>query len=115
MSRSPITTDPDNERGPFPADPSKLERFHPGEHLKEELEFLEMSGNQLAKALGVDASRITELVAGRRNMTADTALRLEKYGIGTAALWMSLQTSWDLQEAKKANADAIAKIKHRAA
>ncbi len=113
MSKSSITTDDDDERGPFPIGEDKLPPIHVGEHLKSEMEFLSLSANRLAQALGVPANRISELVAGRKAMTADTALRLEKYGIGTADLWMNLQTGYELRLARLKSGEALMKIKPR--
>ena len=64
---------------------------HPGETLKEEyLVPLGMSVNQLAKALGITATRLNDIARGRRGITADTALRLARY-LGTAAeFWLGL-------------------------
>ena len=60
--------------------PKLLAPIHPGESIREDvLKPLEMSVNQLAKALSVDAARLNEIVRGRRGITADTALRLARY------------------------------------
>ncbi len=50
--------------------------IHPGEYIAETLEELDMSARELAMALNVPTNRTTEIVRGRRGMTADTALRL---------------------------------------
>jgi antitoxin HigA-1 len=70
---------------------------HPGEMLKREfLEPLGLSASALASEIGVPANRVTEMVAGRRNMTADTALRLaDKFGT-SPEFWMNLQSMHDL-------------------
>lgn len=58
---------------------------HPGKTMREDvLEPLGMSTNQLAKALGITATRLNDVVRGRRGITADTALRLARY-LGTSA------------------------------
>ena len=62
---------------------------------------LGMSARELARALDVPHNRISELVAGRRSMTADTALRLERYFGMEARFWLSLQASHDLSQARK--------------
>lgn len=75
---------------------------HPGEMLREEfLVPLGLSARELARALDVPHNRISELVAGRRSMTADTALRLEKYFGMEARFWLNLQASYDLSKARK--------------
>ena len=79
-----------------------LEPIHPGEILAEE--FLKPSGlsaNALARALGVPVTRISEIVRGRRGVTADTALRLARYFGTSAELWLGLQAEFDLRIARR--------------
>jgi addiction module HigA family antidote len=80
-----------------------LPPIHPGKTIKEDiLKPLNMSVNQLAKALAVDASRLNEIVRGRRSITADTALRLARY-LGTSAeFWIGLQLDYELRSARQA-------------
>lgn len=61
---------------------------------------LGLSGQELARALNVPHNRISELVAGRRSMTADTALRLEKHFGMEARFWLNLQAAHDLSKAR---------------
>jgi antitoxin HigA-1 len=71
---------------------------HPGEVLREEfLVPLEMSGNALALALCVPATRLHEIVNERRGITADTAYRLARYFDTTPEFWMNLQAAYDLK------------------
>jgi antitoxin HigA-1 len=79
-----------------------LPPIHPGETIKEDvLKPLNMSVNQLARALAVDATRLNEIVRGRRGITADTALRLARY-LGTSAeFWVGLQADYDLRVARR--------------
>jgi addiction module HigA family antidote len=56
-----------------------------------------MSVNQLAKALGIGAPRLNEIVRGRRGITADTALRLARYFGTSPEFWLSLQSLYDLR------------------
>ena len=66
-----------------------------------------MSVNQLAKALGVTAARLNDIVRGRRGITADTALRLARY-LGTSAeFWLGLQLEYDLRVARQAKQKGI--------
>ncbi|MRI55205.1 addiction module antidote protein, HigA family [Methylobacterium sp. DB1607] len=75
-------------------------RTHPGEILLEEyLRPLDMSANALAKAIEVPSNRISELLRGRRGMTADTACRLGRFFGTTPEFWMNLQTAHDLSRA----------------
>lgn len=70
---------------------------HPGEMLDEEfLKPLDMSARALAKEIGVPTNRLTEIIAKRRGMTADTAIRLAQYFGGSAEFWMNLQSMYDL-------------------
>lgn len=70
---------------------------HPGEMLREEfLVPLNMSANALALALRVPSTRISEIVAERRSITADTAYRLERYFGMPASFWMGLQSNYEL-------------------
>lgn len=83
----------------------RMPPVHPGEILLEDfLKPLAISHYGLAKALGVPARRIRDLVYGRRAMTADTALRLARFFDMEAQFWMNLQTRYDLEIA----ADALA-------
>ena len=75
---------------------------HPGEILRREyLEKTGLTGNALALALRVPATRISEILRGRRSITADTALRLQCYfglveNSASACEWMVLQNQYDL-------------------
>ena len=75
---------------------------HPGKTIREDiLKPLGMSVNQLAKALGITAARLNDIVRGRRGITADTALRLARY-LGTSAeFWLGLQLEYNLRIAEK--------------
>lgn len=70
---------------------------HPGETISEDyLKPLGMSVNRLAMELRVPATRMGEIVNGRRGITADTALRLGRYFNTSAKFWLNLQASYDL-------------------
>lgn len=78
--------------------PKKLAPIHPGEVLA--LDFMApagLSANQLALSLRIPANRITAIFAGKRGVTADTALRLARYFGTSAEVWMGLQADYDLQ------------------
>ncbi|MGA9623791.1 MAG: HigA family addiction module antitoxin [Bryobacteraceae bacterium] len=83
---------------------------HPGETIREDvLEPLGMSVNQLAKALGITATRLNDVVRGR-GITADTALRLARY-LGTSAeFWLGLQLEFDLRTARQSRQREIEKM-----
>lgn len=79
-------------------------RTHPGEVLGEEfLGPLELSARALGEAIGVPANRISEIVRGRRDVTADTAIRLGRYFGTDPRFWLNLQTAYDLSVAKAGN------------
>jgi antitoxin HigA-1 len=74
---------------------------HPGEILKNEFMLpLNMSARELASKLKIPANRISEIIRGRRDVTASTALRLGHFFGTTPELWLNLQSSFDLSKAK---------------
>jgi addiction module HigA family antidote len=83
---------------------------HPGEILADELKALDLSSAELARTLDVPANRISQIIAGKRSITADTALRLGRYFGSSADLWMNLQKIYDLDLAAKTLGTAINKI-----
>lgn len=89
----------------------KLANIHPGDVLKKEfLDPLEISAYRLSKDLNIPQTRISEIVKGRRRITADTALRLSKYFGNSAKFWLGLQDDYDIEEErylKKAEFDNI--------
>ncbi len=81
---------------------------HPGEILREEFLIpVELSANRLAMELRVPVTRISEIVNGRRAVSADTALRLERYFGMSADFWLGLQKDFDLQTARQAEGKKI--------
>jgi len=84
------------------AEEQALDPIFPGEILRFEfMEPLGLSQNQLARDLDVPPARISELIHGRRTLTADTALRLEKYFGVSAQFWLNLQARYDLKIARR--------------
>ena len=75
--------------------------IHPGEHLVEELRELDMSVATLARQIGVPASRITEILNGRRAITAETALKLAHFFDTSAEFWLNLQKLYELRIAEE--------------
>ena len=74
--------------------------IHPGEHLAEVLDELDISQYRLAKAIGVPPRRINEIVLGGRSITADTALRIGQALGMTPDFWLNLQRIYDLDLAR---------------
>ena len=74
--------------------------IHPGEHLAEELEALDMSAAELARQLDVPTNRITQILNGTRAITGDTALRLAHFFGTSAEFWLNLQNLYELRLAQ---------------
>jgi addiction module HigA family antidote len=91
----------------------RLPPVHPGEILREDLMTpLGLSINKLARDLRVPVTRMSEIVNGRRSITADTALRLARYFEMTPQFWMNLQAAYDLEVATRESADRIKRDVH---
>jgi addiction module HigA family antidote len=89
----------------------RLKNVHPGEVLGEEfLKPLGVSAYRMAKEIGVPATRVSEILHGRRSVTADTALRLAKYFGTSAKFWLGLQEDHDLEEESLAKAKELKAI-----
>src|SRR6185369_5311074 len=87
----------------------RLEPIHPGEILEEEfMRPLGLSANALAKRVDVPVTRISEMVRGRRGITADTALRLARFFGTSPELWLGLQAEYDLRVARREVGDFLA-------
>jgi antitoxin HigA-1 len=78
-----------------------LTAIHPGEHLAEELEALDMSAAELARKIGVPTNRVTQILNGTRAITGDTALRLAHFFGTSAQFWLNLQSLYDLRVAEE--------------
>ncbi len=84
--------------------------IHPGEVLLEDfMKPYGLSQYRVAKDIGVAPIRISQIVKGRRSVTADTALRLSKYFGTTAEIWMRLQARYDIEKAKREGGRKILK------
>ena len=89
---------------------AKLDPIHPGEVLFEEfLKPMNLSANRLATEIHVAATRIGEIIHGRRSITAETAIRLARYLGTTAEFWLRLQTRYDLEIAEDKIAATVAR------
>src|SRR5258706_11234814 len=81
---------------------TQLEPIHPGEILEEEfMRPLGLSANALARRLDVPVTRVSEIVRGKRGITADTALRLARLFGTSSDLWLGLQAEYDLRVAQR--------------
>lgn len=74
--------------------------IHPGEHLAEQLEELEMSAAELARQIKVPTNRVTQILNGERATTGDTALRLGHFFGTSAEFWLNLQKIYELRVAE---------------
>ena len=82
---------------------NKIPPVHPGEVISEE--FLKPSGvsqNRLARAMNITATRLNEIIRGRRGISGDTALRLARATDTTPEFWLNLQALYDLETARDA-------------
>ena len=87
--------------------------IHPGEILADELEDIGLTAKKLADVIEVPPNRLYQLLSGKRNITADTALRLSQYFGMTADFWMNLQSAYELDLARAQNGKAIQRIPKR--
>jgi len=93
-----------------------LTAIHPGEHLAEELEALDMSAAELARKINVPTNRITQILNGTRAITGDTALRLAHFFGTSAQFWLNLQSLYELrlaQERVGKSIKALPRLKRR--
>lgn len=91
-----------------------LEPIHPGEILLEDfMKPMGISINRLARDLAVPPRRISDIVNGRRAITADTALRLGKYFGLSPEVWVGLQGDYDLRVAQRSIGPEVEKRAHR--
>lgn len=91
-----------------------LPPIHPGEILADELHELGISASELARLLHVPKNRITEIINGKRSVTADTALRLGQFFGTSAEFWMNLQKNYELRMAEqKVGKEILVKISPR--
>ena len=80
---------------------------HPGEILKEELDELSVSPTEFARQIDVPPNRVGQIIAGKRSVTADTALRFGHWFDVEAQFWLNLQTQFDLIVAERTVGAAI--------
>ncbi len=89
----------------------KLANIHPGAVLLEEfLVPMEITAYRLSKDLEIPQTRISQILKGKRRITADTALRLSSYFGNSAKFWLGLQDDYDIEEEQRLNEEAFRKI-----
>jgi addiction module HigA family antidote len=90
---------------------NRLSNIHPGEILREEfLKPMGISQYRMAKTIGVPAMRISEICAGKRSITADSALRFSRAFSTTPGFWLGLQADYDTEEVEKIAGESLARI-----
>jgi addiction module HigA family antidote len=85
---------------------------HPGRLLKRELAARSLSANRLALAIGVPSGRITDILNGRRSISADTAVRLGRYFGNRPQFWMDLQGQYDIAVVERDHGREIGRRVH---
>ena len=94
----------------------RINNIHPGEVLRKEFLIpMGISQYRLAKQIGVPAMRISEICAGKRGITADTALRLGRAFGTTPGFWMALQADYETEEILREHGEELARIQPLAA
>ena len=92
----------------------RLENIHPGEVLLEEfLHPMNISAYRLSIDIKIPQTRISEILKGRRRITADTALRLSNYFGNSAKFWLGLQDDFDIEEENSSQTVVFERIKNR--
>jgi addiction module HigA family antidote len=89
----------------------RLENIHPGKVLMEEFLLpMEISAYRLSKDLDIPQTRISQILKGKRRITADTALRLSSYFGNSAKFWLGLQNDYDIEEEQRINEGVFKRI-----
>jgi addiction module HigA family antidote len=87
------------------------EPIHPGEFLADELDEIEITATELSRQIDVPPNRISQIIRGKREITADTALRLGQFFGTGPELWMNLQKAYELDNAKAELGPKLRKIR----
>ncbi len=91
----------------------RLKNIHPGEVLLHEFLIpMNITAYRLSKDLGIPQTRISQIIKGKRRITADTALRLSSYFGTSPKFWLGLQNDFDIEEEQLAIADTLKTIRH---
>lgn len=92
-----------------------MRAVHPGAVLKDELEELGITPTEFARQIDVPANRVSQIIAGKRSITGDTALRCGHWFGTDPQFWLNLQAQWDLVQAEQETGEAIRHLPTRAA
>lgn len=89
----------------------RLSNIHPGEILLEEfLQPMKITAYRLSKDIEIPQTRISQIIKGKRRITADTALRLSSYFGNSAKFWLGLQDDYDIEEERNRHPETFNKI-----
>jgi addiction module HigA family antidote len=90
----------------------KLRNIHPGEVIQEEFLLpMSITAYRLSLDIGIPQTRISEIIKGKRRITADTAIRLSNYFGNSAKFWLGLQNDYDVEEEMNKKAKEFKAIK----
>ena len=92
-----------------------MRAVHPGAVLKDELEELRITPTEFARQIDVPANRVSQIIAGKRGITGDTALRFGHWFGTDPQFWLNLQAQWELVQAEQETGEAIRQLPARAA
>lgn len=91
-----------------------MRAVHPGAVLKDELEELSITPTEFARQIDVPPNRVSQIIAGKRGVTGDTALRFGHWFGMEPQFWLNLQAQWDLVQAERETGEAIRHLPTRA-
>ncbi len=91
-----------------------MRAVHPGEILKDELDGLDVSPTEFARQIDVPPNRISQIIAGKRAVTGDTALRFGHWFGTEPQFWLNLQSAYEIRVAEEKAGQAIARLPVRA-
>lgn len=91
-----------------------MRAVHPGEILKDELDELGVTPTEFARQIDVPPNRVSQIIAGKRTVTGDTALRLGHWFGTDPQFWLNLQSAYDIRVAEEKAGRNIARLPVRA-
>jgi addiction module HigA family antidote len=91
-----------------------MRAVHPGEVLKDELEELGVTPTEFARQIDVPPNRVSQIIAGKRAVTGDTALRFGHWFGTDPQFWLNLQSAYEIRVAEKKAGREIARLPVRA-
>jgi addiction module HigA family antidote len=87
-----------------------MRAVHPGEVLKDELDGLDVSPTEFARQIDVPPNRVSQIIAGKRAVTGDTALRFGHWFGTEPQFWLNLQSAYEIRVAEEKAGHAIARL-----